>query len=1289
MSKYRVYYKLLTIGAVHLLFTSCAKQEQPDSRAQQNDVVVSRHALSAPANRAPFKEGEVLIKLKRANTAATLRSAIGSALPGGKIRRHFRHMPDLAVVSIPEGTSVNEAVATLRQSSDVAIAEPNYIYRSFDTVPDDPEFTSLWGLHNTGQDSGTVDVDINAPAAWDKMTAMVNGKAEWTGDQVVIGLVDSGIQYRHPDLSANIWTNPREIAGNVIDDDSNGYVDDIHGIDAVNNDGELRDMNGHGTHCAGTIAGVGNNGQGVAGVNWKVKIVGCGYMVGTIGVASDAIECLDYLLGLKQAGVNMVAVNASWGAAAFSQLLYDAIARQATADILFVAAAGNDGLDNDTSDLRVFPASYDLANIISVAAVDRYGALATFGQGGSNWGATTVDLGAPGKDIFSTYLGTSVYPYYVNMSGTSMAAPHVTGAVALLKSSNPSLSGSQIKSQLLNSGKSLASLQGKTVTGRLLQAVVTAPVDSDGDGMKDSWETTHGLNPNSASDAGLDPDGDGLANLREYVAKTSPLTADSDGDGINDGAELNTHYTDPTQADSDRDGLSDGQELSQYRTNPLNIDSDNDRLIDSLEIQIGANPSIADTDGDGARDINEYKMGTDPTNPNQRPASWPLAVGLFAEGIPSASFVVVQKTLLHTGLVDSVTHIDADFLQPAPTVEQLQRYDAVILWHRSTDLLTLGGNLAAYHDAGGGVVTMHGNYTLEGRWISGFYNPLVETQNSYPAGLTQQIVVVDSSHPVMNGVQTFIGGVSSSHYLTSVRSGAVELARWADGQPLVATKATGSHQVVALNFDALSDGAESALEPEFTCRTCWLATTDGGQLMANALQYATFGRLYFSGCNDHDHCTIEGYNSAQGCQHTTINGCRRCMVKEATVDAHVLASRVYTLSEQDCSSCWLGRCGYPSGCETSIERYYVFGDGASLGTDRNRVVALYSVNKGTTWTINACSLDCTEDIYCSDDIFCNGVERCVNGRCQVGAPLLCDDGNLCTTDMCSEGNQACTYRPIDCNDGVDCTADSCNTGSGACDNIANHALCNDGDGCTIDSCNASAAGCVHSPDPACGLPCIAETATLVDHQAAARVYTQTVKDCSKCRYGGCTYPRGCAIDVTAYYATGSGQNLGTVGSASVTLYSQDNATTWSTTSCVSARCTSDNQCADEILCTTDTCNVNTRSCVHTPDDSLCSAGACQTASCDASQGCLAQTISNCCGNGSCETGESRCNCAVDCGNPTANEVGLCADSVDNDCDGSTDTADTDCRCIQRGGSCKTNAECCSGTCSGMIRKTCR
>ena len=380
---------------------------------------------------------------------------------GVRVLQQYNRLNGVQILQKPSNLSLDEFLDSYRRDDSVLYAEPDYQYAPA-VIPDDPSFGELWGLHNVGQNGGNIDADINAPEAWNITT----GAAD-----IVVGIIDSGIDYTHPDLIDNLWVNPGEIPNDGIDNDGNGYIDDIHGINAITGSGDPMDDNGHGTHIAGVIGARGNNDRGVVGVNWNIKIVACKFLpeVGS-GSNIDAIECLNYLLDLKiNHGVNLVLTNNSWGGNGFSISLRDAIAAHDAQGILFVAAAGNENANTDTE--GYFPASYDLNNIISVTALDRNDNLAFF----SNFGKTTVDLGAPGVSILSTLplnncTLCSSHSGYGYSSGTSVAAPQVAGVATLLKTQNPNRSATQIKNLLLSSGIRVQALVEKSVTGKRVRA---------------------------------------------------------------------------------------------------------------------------------------------------------------------------------------------------------------------------------------------------------------------------------------------------------------------------------------------------------------------------------------------------------------------------------------------------------------------------------------------------------------------------------------------------------------------------------------------------------------------------------------------------------------------------------------------------------------------------------------------------------------------------------------------------------------------------------------------------
>ena len=401
---------------------------------------------------------ELIVKFRDGASAAqqvAVRQGLG-ARKVDTVRSGSARRGETALLKLPAGVGVAVAVQALMDDPAVEYAEPNWTY-THAAVSNDPYYTngSLYGMYG----------DATSPV---NQFGSQAGEAWATGHtscgNVIVGVIDEGIFFNHEDLAANIWVNPHDAADGV-DNDGNGYIDDVRGWDF---DGNTNNINSggatddHGTHVSGTIAGVGGNGKGVAGVCWSgVKLISGKFLGSRGGTSANAIKAIDYFNDLKtRHGLNLVATNNSWGGGGYSQALFDAVSRANSANILFVAAAGNSGTNNDVT--ASYPSNYNLPNVIAVAAIDKNGALASFSQ----YGATTVDIGAPGVGIFST----TAYNLYESYNGTSMATPHVTGAVALYASVNTGRTAAQIKAAILSSAVPTASLAGKTVTGGRLDA---------------------------------------------------------------------------------------------------------------------------------------------------------------------------------------------------------------------------------------------------------------------------------------------------------------------------------------------------------------------------------------------------------------------------------------------------------------------------------------------------------------------------------------------------------------------------------------------------------------------------------------------------------------------------------------------------------------------------------------------------------------------------------------------------------------------------------------------------
>lgn len=353
------------------------------------------------------------------------------------------------------------AINSLNTLASVEIAEPNYIYRA-NKLPNDPDLGKLWGLKNTGTADtagarGVSGIDVGAEAAWDIQTG---------SKSVVVAVIDTGIDFSHPDLKAQAWVNDREkngVAG--VDDDGNGFVDDVHGYNFANNKGDATDDQGHGTHCAGTIGAKGNDGRGLVGVAWDVSMMAVKFLDKSgSGTLANAVKSIDYA---RQMGAHIM--SNSWGGGGASAILKKAIEDANTAGILFVAAAGNESNNNDLS--ATYPAGYDVENVLSVAAIDNRGGLASF----SNYGQRTVHVAAPGVNVISTIPGGK----YDSYSGTSMATPHVSGIAALLMANDSTLSHLEMKKRIIESARPLYTL-GSRVSSK---------------GIADAYYALSGLTP--------------------------------------------------------------------------------------------------------------------------------------------------------------------------------------------------------------------------------------------------------------------------------------------------------------------------------------------------------------------------------------------------------------------------------------------------------------------------------------------------------------------------------------------------------------------------------------------------------------------------------------------------------------------------------------------------------------------------------------------------------------------------------------------------------------------------
>ncbi|AKQ45468.1 peptidase S8 [Rufibacter radiotolerans] len=457
--------KYLTVGksamaaaALSVAFlTGC----QTDQLMETEGVSAAQQAQDAKSAGQEIVPNEVLVKFK-AGVSDDVRSAVLARI-GGSVKERiltrtmerFGDKEGITLVHTP--MAALEAIGKIKGETNIEYAEPNYVYHH-QAASTDTYFTNgnLWGMYG----------DASSPANQYGSQAAEAWAAGNTGSaSVVVGIIDEGVQTTHPELQGQIWVNPYDPIDGV-DNDGNGYIDDVNGWDFDGNNSQVYDggssggTDDHGTHVAGTI-GAKNNGTGVVGVNWNVTMISCKFLGRRGGNTANAVKAVDYLTDLKtRHGMNIVASNNSWGGGGYSQALYDAVERANAKNILFIAAAGNggsDGVGDNNDAVASYPSNMTNANIIAVAAITNTGAKSSF----SNYGATTVDIGAPGSAIWSS----TAYNTLSSYNGTSMATPHVTGGVALYAASHPGSTAAAIKNAILSSAVPTASLSGKCVTG--------------------------------------------------------------------------------------------------------------------------------------------------------------------------------------------------------------------------------------------------------------------------------------------------------------------------------------------------------------------------------------------------------------------------------------------------------------------------------------------------------------------------------------------------------------------------------------------------------------------------------------------------------------------------------------------------------------------------------------------------------------------------------------------------------------------------------------------------------
>ena len=776
----------------------------------------------------PYAPDEILIKFK---SAAPQVKRLEAQSRVSAVRSH-RFRSGAERWKLGPGVDVETALARLRGRSDVEYAEPNYRL-SIERTPDDPLFSQMYALRNTGQTGGTFDSDIDADEAWEVTTG---------SRAIVVAVIDTGIDYEHPDLRDNMWVNEREIPDNGVDDDDNGFVDDWRGWNFVNNDNDPYDDNDHGTHVAGIIGAVGNNGQGITGVCWQVRIMSVKFLNSWgWGTTADAVEAIDYA-----AMMGASIINASWGGTGFSQTLLDSIHAAGERDVLFVAAAGNSRQDLDF--YPFYPAAFGDPVILSVAATNSRDQLADF----SNVGRVAVDLAAPGVDILSTIPNGN----YEMHSGTSMAAPHVAGAAALVRSVVPGLGALVLKQMLMDQGDIRSSLLNRTVSGRRLNAYRSIP---QAESIPPAAVTNLAAIDTSAMTVLLrwsatgDDGGMGRASRYELRYSTSPLnelnfSLASEATGVPRlplppgglesfrlrGLEPNTQYWLALRVFDEFGNASPISNVVMTTTLPapyFSISPDSLRVGlavgDSTEqlvslINDGPNPIQFHVTAYLPNGASIDPSGTPPVFSSRQPSRVPssdempdpgsgrdIGEGRRALNHQSSESVVQGVGLLLLGDAEALGFL-RDELAGFPDVARVQlfdwstelsldmllQYDSVIVDSEIYEML--GDLLADYVERGGGVVLAQSAFMASDygeAWPSGrlVYEYLPLTSHGPVPGIST-LGTFDPGHLIVRGASTAsASGVAEA----TLAEGAGLVASYVGGNPFIATK--GEH-VVAINL---------------------------------------------------------------------------------------------------------------------------------------------------------------------------------------------------------------------------------------------------------------------------------------------------------------------------------------------------------------------------------------------------------------------------------------------------------------------------------------------------------
>lgn len=1025
------------------------------------------------------------------------RDAIHAVCGTTKIRS-FRITPT-DVVRIAPGDDVRTVARRYEAMQDVDFVEPNFQYQ-VSAIPNDPSFSLLWGMNNTGQTGGVADADIDAPEAWDIAT----------GNQtIIVGVIDTGVDYNHPDLAGNMWTNSAEQNGTAgVDDDGNGIVDDIYGANwtsgtGLPTNGNPFDDHYHGTHCAGTIGGIGNNGVGVTGANWNVRIMALKFLnAGGSGWLSDAIPAIEYAVSK---GAHLT--SNSWGGGGYSQNLKDAIDAAGAAGQLFVAAAGNSGVNADL--YPMYPAAYASPTIISVAATDHSDLRAWF----TNYGLTSVDLAAPGVNIYSCR-PNGTYQY---LSGTSMATPHVSGVAALVLSSRPTTPPLELKQLLMDSVDPIPAMSGLCVTGGRLNAH-NAVLLADPAPWLDFTPNTGVLWPGQSVVIEATANAAGLPAGSYFEALVRVTSGDPSGPLDILATLVVSPCTDDAQCD-------DGAVCNGYETcgpnglclpgTPVNCDDGVGCTNDVCVEPTGACTHAADDTRcdnglmcDGTESCDPTlgcRAGTPVTCPDDGVA---CTNDVCSEALGGCDHVPDDLLCDNGVFCDGWEYCDwLAGCQPGFDPCWPQQCD------ESTDTCL---SCAADTDCDDGVPCTVDTCDL----ASGF------------------CYIMGDDTLCDDGL--FCNGFEYCDYILGCQPDYCESPCF--GQPCDEANDTCGYCVVDADCD---DGVVCTVD------TCDVATgfcnivgddasCDDG-LFCNGIEYCDYClgcQVWYDPCAgspcDEENDTCWSCLTDADCDDLVACTIDRCNVATGfcsnTADDTLCDNGLYCDGAESCDASLDCRAGTPVDCGDGVECTLDACDEAidACGHTPSHAVCdngLYCDGQETCDALLDCqagtAVDCSDgvgctgdvcneltngcdhvpsDALCSDGVYCNGAEVCDSLLgCQTGTPVDCNDSIVCTVDSCNEALGACEHlannlqcddglycngvescdptagcrigMPVNCNDGIACTSDSCDEATHACGHTPADNLCDDGVFCNgAETCDA-AGGCQPGADPCPGQSC--------------------------------------------------------------------------------------------------------------------------------------------------------------------------------------------------------------------------